>query len=175
MDMRIKKTKMKMKEALLDLLETNDLSEISVSQLCQEAHINRSTFYVHYNNVMECFYEITDEILDEMRSSLLKEKRQNSETFLRVYIRIAKKHQLIFRIIHTLGIHNPMILKMVEIGKEAIDKPLFIPYHNENLEYSFLFSGFYGMIEAWLRNGCKESEDEISAFMHKIYTDDWTI
>ena len=48
---RIKLTKRLLKESLLKLLTEKNIKKISVSELCQTAGINRSTFYNHYNQV----------------------------------------------------------------------------------------------------------------------------
>lgn len=173
MDKRIIKTRSKIKSALIALLENADLADITVSRLCERAGINRSTFYVYYSNVSDCFSEISDEIIEEMRSALYSEAVRDSEAYLRVYFRTARRHQTVFRAIHTTGVHNPMIHKMVEINNEVIHNQLFIPRNNENLEYSFIFSGFYGMVEAWLGNGCKETEEELLAIMRKFYPNAW--
>lgn len=168
MDKRILQTKEKIKHALIFLLETCDLKEITVSQLCSQAGINRSTFYVHYSNISECFDEITDAVIKEMRALLYNEPVRTQKTYLLVYFRTARKYQTIFKAIHRTGIHNPMIHKMVDINNEIMHNQLYIPFNNEHLEYSFVFSGFYGMAEAWLKNGCKESDEELISILEKF-------
>lgn len=50
------------RDTLLELLDQEDLSKISVRRLCSVAHINRGTFYNYYNNVQEVLEEIVNEI-----------------------------------------------------------------------------------------------------------------
>lgn len=174
MDKRILRTKEKIKNALIFLLKDSTLHDITVSQLCSQAHINRSTFYVYYNNVSECFDEITDSIIEEMRNSLYSEPVRNHEMYLRVYFQTARKYKTIFQAVHATGVHNPMIHKMVDVYNEVLHNQMYIPYNSEHLEYSFIFSGFYGMVEAWLKNGCKESDEDMinifNNFSHSIKT-----
>ena len=40
-----------MDEALLLLLEQKDFDRITVKELCQKAGVNRTTFYLHYENM----------------------------------------------------------------------------------------------------------------------------
>ncbi|MBR8643897.1 TetR/AcrR family transcriptional regulator [[Brevibacterium] frigoritolerans] len=49
-DRRIDRTKTFLKDALLKLLSENPISKISITELCNEANINRGTFYAHYDN-----------------------------------------------------------------------------------------------------------------------------
>lgn len=168
MDKRILQTKEKIKNALIFLLENSELKDITVSRLCTQAGINRSTFYVHYNNIPECFEEITDTVIKEMRALLYNEPVRSQKTYLSIYFRTARKYQTIFKAIHKTGIHDPMIHRMVDINNEVLHNQLYIPFNNEHLEYSFVFSGFYGMVEAWLRNGCKESDEELISILKKF-------
>ncbi len=63
-DKRVIRTKKAIKEALFRIMEEKDISSISISELTQEANVNRRTFYTHYRN-------ITD-ILDEIESNLVE-------------------------------------------------------------------------------------------------------
>lgn len=58
-------TAKKMDSALLRLLETTAFEKISVTMLCNEAKVNRSTFYAHYAN--------TSDLLNEVRRFALKD------------------------------------------------------------------------------------------------------
>lgn len=100
MDKRILKTKEKLQSALRILLEKKDVSDITVSSLCEVADINRSTFYVYYSNIQDCFEEITDSIMDEMRTLLQNNLNPSQEGFLLVYFRTARKYKNVFLAIH---------------------------------------------------------------------------
>lgn len=81
MDKRILKTKEKLQSALRILLEKKDVSDITVSSLCEVADINRSTFYVYYSNIQDCFEEITDSIMDEMQNFITKQSKSKPRRF----------------------------------------------------------------------------------------------
>ena len=49
-DLRYEKNEAAILDAFLELLLEENFSEIKVSQICQRAKINRSTFYLHYDN-----------------------------------------------------------------------------------------------------------------------------
>lgn len=49
-DLRIKKTQRALATAMLTLLETSAFSKITVHDLCTEALVSRSTFYVHFQD-----------------------------------------------------------------------------------------------------------------------------
>ena len=46
-------TRMLLKEGLLSYLANNSFESITVTSLCKASGITRSTFYLHYSNIME--------------------------------------------------------------------------------------------------------------------------
>lgn len=56
-DVRIEKSKKRLKKALLRLLEHKKFDDITVSQICSEAKVNRMTFYNHYQSKMELYQD----------------------------------------------------------------------------------------------------------------------
>lgn len=59
---RAQETRERLKLALLDMLARDDILDVTVSALCDEAEVNRSTFYSHYDSVAELMDEIEQEI-----------------------------------------------------------------------------------------------------------------
>ena len=53
-------TAKKMNDALLFLLEKKDYSYITISDICKKANVNRSTFYLHYENIGDLFEEVVE-------------------------------------------------------------------------------------------------------------------
>lgn len=49
-DRRVEKTRGALSEAMFRLIKTHDWQEISVSLVCDEANVARSTFYLHYSS-----------------------------------------------------------------------------------------------------------------------------
>lgn len=56
-------TAVKFNEALLKLLEKKPFEYITVSELCKEAGVNRSTFYMHYENTADLLNETTQYVM----------------------------------------------------------------------------------------------------------------
>lgn len=66
MDRRTRKSKNAMKKALFELMTKKPFSQITVSELCENADINRSTFYANYTEMKELLSEIHQDLLDKM-------------------------------------------------------------------------------------------------------------
>ena len=72
-DLRVVKTQNILYTTLLDLMKEKTFEEIKVSDICNHALINRSTFYAHYNDK----YELLAEFIQELKNSLTGELKKN--------------------------------------------------------------------------------------------------
>ena len=68
-DLRIIKTKKILFETLLKLMKQKNFDKIKISDICEEALINRSTFYADYQDK----YELLDDLVEDLKVSLLKD------------------------------------------------------------------------------------------------------
>ena len=66
MDKRVIRTRKRLHNALLKLMKTKNIREITVKELVEEAGINRSTFYLHYNSVPEILESLQQFYLDKV-------------------------------------------------------------------------------------------------------------
>ena len=58
-------TAIRMDEALITLLEKKDFEYITIKEICDIAGVNRSTFYLHYENTSYLLKETTRYIIDK--------------------------------------------------------------------------------------------------------------
>ena len=72
-DKRVLKTKHSLKTALITLLSTKSVDEISVVELSNLALVNRKTFYLHYEDVNSVLVEIENDLISEIIDEVKKE------------------------------------------------------------------------------------------------------
>lgn len=58
-------TRMLLKEGLLSWLANNSFESVTVTSLCKASGITRSTFYLHYSNIMEIVDDLVDDLVDD--------------------------------------------------------------------------------------------------------------
>ena len=87
-DLRVIKTKNALYNALIELMKEKTFEEIKVSDICNKALINRSTFYAHYDDK----YELLTDCINDLKNSLTKElsKNQNIKSTKEYYIEMIK-------------------------------------------------------------------------------------
>lgn len=69
-DRRVRYTKMVLKEALLKLMREKPLSRISITAICEEADINRATYYSHYTDQYDQLNKIEMEFTEGINNYL---------------------------------------------------------------------------------------------------------
>lgn len=70
MDLRIVKTKRSIRNAFLNLLNQKPLEQITVTELAQQAEINKGTFYLHYHDIYDLAHQLQTEVLQDILNSL---------------------------------------------------------------------------------------------------------
>lgn len=66
-DLRVIKTKKMLYQALISLLTKKSFDKIKITDICQEALINRSTFYAHYDDK----YDLLEDLFESERLDFL--------------------------------------------------------------------------------------------------------
>ena len=77
-------TKKLIRSALSTLLKENSLDEITVQQIVDNALINRSTFYLHYQDKYDLYDSLVQELLNELQEVLETTPLYDLETIKRV-------------------------------------------------------------------------------------------
>ena len=65
---KVKATKKRLKETLIELLKEKKLEQITVVEITDRANLNRTTFYRHYLDVYDLYEKIVDEYAQVAKS-----------------------------------------------------------------------------------------------------------
>ena len=164
---RRKQTRDKISKVFITLLQSKEISEISVTDICKLAKINRSTFYVNYLDI----YDLADQIKEKLWYDLLElypdevKGKYHSYNFLRLFQHI-KDNQLYYKTLFKLNFDFSKYYKnYYEAGAlNYYDDNKYINYHLE-----FFKAGLNAIIKKWLDNGCLESPEEIEYILKSEY------
>lgn len=73
-DLRVQRTKIMLKDSLVDLLKIKSLENITINELTDKAMINRVTFYSHYDNLSHMIDTLENEMLNDLNKLLYIDK-----------------------------------------------------------------------------------------------------
>lgn len=175
---RVRLTKRLFRESLISLLKKNQLYEITVSQLCEEAEMNRSTFYKHYSNVHDIYEEIESEVLQQSEKCI--QGVQNIEEKYIIFqleqlLNYIREHSDLYKLLLDNSADGDFPYKLIKPAMQFVThkSELFPPYWKGKEEYCFIYviSGSLAMIRRWLSTGTKESSQEIAKMIYQIAKD----
>ncbi len=69
-DLRVIKTRSNIKTTFCKMLEKNPVEKITVTELSRQANINKSTFYLHYQDIYDLYNEVRRDFLQHMIESM---------------------------------------------------------------------------------------------------------
>lgn len=179
-DSKYFKTAVKFDEALLRLLEKKPFEYITVSEISKEAGVNRSTFYLHYENTSDLLEETSRYIIDKFVSYFSSEEqsfilwRDNCDItelnfinskYLNPYLSFIKENRKLFATV----IEQPVTFKSDRVFEDLF-KNIFNPilerfsYPENERRYVMMFylKGLTALITEWLRDDCDKSVGEMT-------------
>ena len=156
------------REAFVAMLRKKSVEKISVGELCEQADVNRSTFYRHYADVYALLDEISEEYFQLLFGDAVKAD-DHSGSFADVGYRL---------ILHALSVtkeNREMYLTLMDkqpaarfqqrLHDAAVEQFLSNEKHispETNLHYQYLISGILGIWQAWLRSGCELPREQVA-------------
>ena len=155
----------KLERALVELLQTETLQQVTVSQLCQRTGLNRSTFYVNFLDI----YDLADKLrhrLEQEFSDLFADYDYFSEHTgaLRMFQHI-KDNPVFYQTYFKLCYDEKHLISTLDPRRAQQQfQTTDVRYHVE-----FFRAGFNAIIKLWLENGCQESPEEMAAILKAEY------
>ena len=162
---RTKITKMLLQESLIELMNHKTISQITIKEICENAELNRSTFYLHYNDQYQLLEEIEQAIFDETNRYLQNVVASADTTeYVQNFLDYMKKNKDIFSILlckqENISFQERFISSALKNAQAYIN--LGCPKHQEPYIFSFIISGCSRMICDWIANDFPVSSSELS-------------
>lgn len=179
-DLRIIKTKKNLYDSLTKLMSIKEFEDIKVSDICNLALINRSTFYAHFNDKYELLnsfiYDLKQDLQDQISSN---EKIDNLKNYymnmivvflnhidknINIYSMIAKKNS------------NSIVMDMISNTLfEDINKNIKLAKKSD-IPSSFVSDFYTGAILNvginYLKDPKQYKKEKIVAYLDKLLPDD---
>ena len=169
----------KMDSALMEILKTKSFEYITVSEICKKAGVNRSTFYLHYENTRDLLEETIRNMMDNFVSYFVPDGKISpinfeesqkdklvfiSEEYLMPYLSYFKENRKIFLTVF----ENEKLFGFEETYKKLFDN-IFDPildvfkYPESERKYvmAFYLNGINSIIMEWIKEDCTKSEKEV--------------
>nr|WP_294682019.1 TetR-like C-terminal domain-containing protein [uncultured Anaerotignum sp.] len=176
-DRRVIRSKMRMREALIALMQEKPFPEITAKDITEQADLNRATFYLHYNNVFDLLEELEEETVSGFACML--EETPFREDFAWETALTGKicdyiiENQNLCRCLFLNPHSDCFAEKLTEIMKhkgQRLRQERGLENEPHQMDYirHFISCGAVGMVKQWLAEGMPLSKEEMMALSEKI-------
>lgn len=178
-------TAIRMDEALLKLLEKKDFEYITIKEICETAGVNRSTFYLHYENTRELLTESIQYMnrqfinyFPSARKEVIKQIQTVSPhalvfinpEYLTSYLTYIREHKSLFCTAVQKADSMGLIQEYEKMFKHIFDPILErfnIPADERSYRMAFYINGIIAIVIQWLKTDCADSIAHISSIITK--------
>lgn len=174
LDNRVRYTKMVLQQALLKILQNKHIDKVTIKELCEEAKVNRGTFYLHYATPNDLLMEIEQQFIDENMAMFSPYFDGGYETsyMASLFAGILKNRDLCRIIMGKNG--NPRFIERIQkmIRPYVVDGwcKEFPKYDRMDLDYvyDFVFSGSMRLILSWIDDNHGLSTEELANRLDRL-------
>lgn len=162
---RRKESVRKIEKAFIELLQTRELKDVTVSDICKLTGLNRSTFYANFIDI----YDLADKMREHLEKDFgeLFQNNSNGQTSggaLKMFTHIYE-NQLLYKTYFKLGYDESHKINIHDIDRAESDfNNKYVDYHIE-----FFRNGLNAIIKKWLKEGCKETPEEMAMILKQEY------
>lgn len=180
-DIRFIKTEEAISKAFIDLLKEKGLQKISITDIINRAHINRSTFYSHYEDKYAFLNKKEDQLLngwfDIVQSISIKTIIRNPENideilsiFLNKLLNYILNNKEIITLLLNEKTDSSILTKLSEYLFNFWQKNQLIEQLSIPLDYaiSAISSLIAGILKTWVKNDFREQPEELSQIIMRF-------
>jgi AcrR family transcriptional regulator len=174
-DLRVRRTKKLLWEALVDLTEERGYKNFTVKELCERAMVNRATFYRYYEDKRDLLVRRTAEILGEMAKEAPDPRTvaaQPTGDPIVPFIKLVRRHPSFFRTMvnaeegailfyQIMDFTVDQIIERMSRWNQPEEKMLVPPEPHAH----FRAGAAVGLLRWWLTNDMPCSEEELARYL----------
>ncbi len=162
---RRKESQKKIEKAFVELLQSREIREITVSDIIKITGLNRSTFYANYIDIYDLADKVKEKLENDFSEMFADYDYYNERTgALKMFTHI-KENQIFYKTYFKLCYDSKHQVYVYDRKRAEME------FGNKNIKYhiEFFRNGLNAIIELWLSNGCKESPEEMAEIIKNEY------
>ncbi|MFC6323251.1 TetR/AcrR family transcriptional regulator [Companilactobacillus baiquanensis] len=161
-------TDSKIKKSFIKLMEDKGFENLSVSDITDNAKVNRSTFYAHYDDKFDLLQHYEDDTLKSLGQTLnkvLRDKTKRDSVIEPIIGYIESEFDLVKILIKIPSFED----KIRNVLRQVVDQGLYLDKGNDetvnlipsDYAYEIVVSGLLNTIKYWLSKDHPEDQDTI--------------
>lgn len=180
-DLRIQKTRRDLRKSIMDLIKVKSIDSMTVTEICNNALINRMTFYKYYEDKYQLLEDAVLDIMDDLTKNFPEFPKTHSVEAANKYnievhiatLKLIRDNLDLMRILLKNGNSQmkDMLLNVIssgykafltELGKnQKLDHPI-------GLDVAYLTGGFYYSLNYWIDHPDIVNDNVIETMIKKM-------
>ena len=162
---RRRESQEKIEKAFIELLQTREIKDITVSDLIKITELNRSTFYANYIDIFDLADKTREKLESDFGKLFADYDYFNEHTGALKMFRHIKENQIFYKTYFKLCYDDKHLVSIYDIERAEKEQV------SENIKYhmEFFRNGLNAIIKLWLAGGCQESPEEMADVLKKEY------
>lgn len=158
----------RIEKAFIEIIQTKEINEITVTDIVKKANINRSTFYVNYLDIFDLRNKIKEKMYQDLLELYKEEaiKQEHSYDYLKLFKHI-KENQIYYKTMFKLN------FDFLDYYDNFLEDKEAIKYYgsSKNIEYhiEFFKAGIRAIIKKWLMSNCNEKPEDMIEILNTEY------
>lgn len=186
-DRRTAYSKKIIRESLYELMKEKPINKITVTEICEKADVNRSTFYSYYTDIYDLHQKIIKEFFHMQKNVIkhIKEELSNKTdikditlndyySIIFYYLKTVKENQELYKFTFnqnsTTAIHSSFGRVLYHTVRDVL-APLIEESRLEELKKAFTFvsGGTTAVIMTWLERDCDDPVETLARHIAGYY------
>ena len=173
-DRRIVRTRNKLGDALMALLEERNFDDITVQEVLDRAGVGRSTFYIHFRDKQDLFLSDVEDFF-ELCSGLLQRHNASPERLLpvqEVFAHIREMRDFYAAVVRSGKVNEIQVLGRGFFARSIDERLQSAGVKIDPLERAAkahaLAGSFFSLLDWWIDKGMKADPKEMDDLFHRM-------
>lgn len=164
-------TRLLLRTALIELMQEKPFNEITIKEICEQADLNRTTFYLHYTDQFALLADVENEVYQKTLETLKNVKPvADAPGMIETFLNYIKSNASLFRILFvdadSEGFRSRFVQNMLNHLRFNI--PLSCAAEEEPYLLCFLMQGSVHMIMEWIKRGFDMEPGQLAALIFRV-------
>jgi AcrR family transcriptional regulator len=175
-DQRVRRTRDRLGDALMQLLTEKPFEEITVQEVLDRAGVSRSTFYSHFRDKNDLFMSDADDFFENLATALSRfgDKSERVAPVQELFAHIADVRPFYNALVESGRIHEIMDLgrehfaRGIQCRLGEVPRGKSIPQAERSAIAHGLAGSLISLLFWWVQHGMNSSPQEMDKLFHKL-------
>ena len=175
-DQRVRRTRDRLGDALVEILLQKPLDEISVQEILDRAGVSRSTFYTHFRDTNDLFLSDVDDFFEGLSTALSRagSKSKRVAPVQELFAHIGESRAFYSALVESGRVHDVMELGQAQFAR-GIDQRLteiaparaILAADRSALAHAFA-GALFSLLSWWIHHAMPKSPEEMDKLFHDM-------